>query len=115
MRRKRPYVILKWARSADGFIDLRRKAGDTPEPNWITGMAERVLVHRWRAAEDAILAGGGTVRTDNPSLTSAYWSGKNPVRIIVSRSGNMDPARQPLTAQAETSSLPATTRQISRS
>ncbi len=90
--KQRPYVILKWARSADGYIDLARKAGETPEPNWITGTAERILVHRWRAAEDAILAGGGTVRADNPSLDVRLWKGKNPLRVIVSRSGAMDPA-----------------------
>lgn len=100
--KKRPYVILKWARSADGFIDLHRKPGDTPEPNWITGMTERVLVHRWRATEDAILAGGGTVRADNPSLTVRYWSGKNPVRIIISRSGDMDHGSAAFDSQAET-------------
>ena len=90
--KQRPYVVLKWARSADGYIDLARKAGETPEPNWITGTAERILVHRWRAAEDAILAGGGTVRADNPSLDVRLWKGKNPLRVIVSRSGAMDPA-----------------------
>jgi diaminohydroxyphosphoribosylaminopyrimidine deaminase/5-amino-6-(5-phosphoribosylamino)uracil reductase len=90
--KKRPYVVLKWARSADGYIDLARKAGETPEPNWITGAAERILVHRWRAAEDAILAGGGTVRADNPSLDVRLWKGNNPLRVIVSRSGAMDPA-----------------------
>ncbi|MDX9729206.1 MAG: bifunctional diaminohydroxyphosphoribosylaminopyrimidine deaminase/5-amino-6-(5-phosphoribosylamino)uracil reductase RibD [Bacteroidales bacterium] len=100
--KKRPYVILKWARSADGFIDLQRKPGDTPEPNWITGMSERVLVHRWRAAEDAILAGGGTIRADNPSLTVRYWSGKNPVRVIISRSGDMDHGSSAFNSQAET-------------
>jgi diaminohydroxyphosphoribosylaminopyrimidine deaminase/5-amino-6-(5-phosphoribosylamino)uracil reductase len=89
--KERPYVILKWARSTDGFIDFEREAGDTAEPHWITGNTERILVHRWRAAEDAILAGGGTVRTDNPSLDVRLWSGKNPLRVIVSRSGNMDP------------------------
>lgn len=89
--KKRPYVILKWARSADGFIDLVRKPGDAAEPNWITGMAERVLVHRWRAAEDAILAGGGTIRADNPALNVRFWNGKNPARIIVTRSGNINP------------------------
>lgn len=89
--KKRPYVILKWARSADGFIDLIRKPGDPVEPNWITGMTERVLVHRWRATEDAILAGGGTIRADNPSLNVRLWSGKNPVRIIVTRSGDLNP------------------------
>jgi len=100
--RKRPYVILKWARSADGFIDLQRKPGDPAEPNWITGRAERLLVHRWRAAEDAILAGGGTVRADNPALTVRLWNGKNPVRIIVSRSANMDPRSAVFDGSAET-------------
>jgi len=100
--KKRPYVILKWAQSADGFIDLHRQPGDTPEPNWITGMTERVLVHRWRAAEDAILAGGGTVRADNPSLTVRYWSGKNPVRVIISRSGDMDPHSSAFDGSVET-------------
>ncbi|MCI0522361.1 MAG: bifunctional diaminohydroxyphosphoribosylaminopyrimidine deaminase/5-amino-6-(5-phosphoribosylamino)uracil reductase RibD [Bacteroidales bacterium] len=89
--KKRPYVILKWARSADGYIDFNRSPGEAAEPHWITGMTERVLVHRWRAAEDAILAGGGTVRADNPSLDVRLWRGKNPVRVIVSRSGDLDP------------------------
>ncbi len=88
--KKRPYIILKWACSADGFIDFEREKGDTAGPHWITGMAERVLVHRWRAAEDAILAGGATIRLDNPALDVRYWKGRNPVRIIVSRSGEID-------------------------
>ena len=87
MRSRRPYVILKWARSADGFIDLTGRRVRRSEPHWITGMPERILVHRWRAAEDAILAGGATVRADNPSLDVRLWKGKNPVRVIVSRSG----------------------------
>ena len=88
--RQRPYVILKWARSADGFIDAVRKPGEAAEPHWITGRTERILVHRWRAAEDAILAGGTTIRTDNPSLDVRLWQGKNPLKVIVSRSGNID-------------------------
>ncbi|MDD3736426.1 MAG: bifunctional diaminohydroxyphosphoribosylaminopyrimidine deaminase/5-amino-6-(5-phosphoribosylamino)uracil reductase RibD [Bacteroidales bacterium] len=100
--KKRPYVILKWARSADGYIDLPRSPGDPVEPNWITGKAERLMVHRWRAEEDAILAGGGTVRTDNPSLTVRLWKGRNPVRIIVSRSGNLDPRSAVFDGSAET-------------
>ncbi|MEZ5019677.1 MAG: bifunctional diaminohydroxyphosphoribosylaminopyrimidine deaminase/5-amino-6-(5-phosphoribosylamino)uracil reductase RibD [Bacteroidales bacterium] len=100
--KKRPYVILKWARSADGFIDLCRKPGDPVEPNWITGMAERVLVHRWRAAEDAILAGGGTIRADNPALNVRFWSGRNPVRVIVSRSGAMNRESAAFDGEAET-------------
>lgn len=100
--KQRPYVILKWARSADGFIDLVRNAGDPAEPHWITGMTERILVHRWRAAEDAILAGGGTVRADNPSLDVRLWTGKNPLRVIVSRSGNLDPGSKVLNGSTET-------------
>lgn len=89
--KKRPYVILKWARSSDGFIDLLRKPGDPAETHWITGMTERILVHKWRAAEDAVLAGGGTVRADDPQLNVRYWRGKDPLRVIISRSGNIDP------------------------
>jgi len=100
--RQRPYVILKWARSADGFIDFERKTGDTAEPHWITGNTERILVHRWRASEDAILAGGGTVRADNPSLDVRLWRGKNPLRVIVSRSGNMDPRSKVFDGAVET-------------
>ncbi len=100
--KKRPYVILKWARSADGFIDLARQPGEAAEINWITGMTERILVHRWRAAEDAILVGGGTVRADNPSLDVRLWEGKNPLRIIVSRSGLMDPGSKVFDQSAAT-------------
>lgn len=100
--RQRPYVILKWARSADGFIDLVRSADDPVEPHWITGMTERILVHRWRAAEDAILAGGATIRADNPSLDVRLWTGKNPLRVIVSRSGNIDPHSKVFDGSKET-------------
>ena len=99
--KKRPYVILKWARSADGYIDLHRHQGDAIGPNWITGMTERILVHRWRASEDAILAGGATIRMDNPSLDVRLWNGINPKRIIVSRSGNIDPGSKIFNGAAE--------------
>ncbi len=97
----RPYVILKWARSADGFIDTVRAPGEAIGPHWITGMPERILVHKWRAAEDAILAGGATIRADNPSLDVRFWKGRNPVRIIVSRSGNIDPHAKVLNGPAK--------------
>ncbi len=85
--KKRPYITLKWAESADGFIDMQRGKDFSREPNWITGKPERVLVHRWRAAEEAILVGAGTVRCDNPRLNVRYWTGNDPLRIILSRSG----------------------------
>jgi diaminohydroxyphosphoribosylaminopyrimidine deaminase/5-amino-6-(5-phosphoribosylamino)uracil reductase len=88
--KKRPYIILKWAQSADGFIDIRRKIDTPAGTNWITGKSERVLVHKWRASEQAILVGAGTIRKDNPQLNVRFWNGKDPVRIILSRSGNLD-------------------------
>ncbi|HNY15679.1 MAG TPA: bifunctional diaminohydroxyphosphoribosylaminopyrimidine deaminase/5-amino-6-(5-phosphoribosylamino)uracil reductase RibD [Bacteroidales bacterium] len=88
--KKRPYIILKWAQSADGFLDKERLKNSVREPLWITGNAERVLVHRWRAAEQAILAGAGTIRTDNPRLNVREWTGNDPVRLVLSSSGRLD-------------------------
>ena len=82
---KRPYVILKWAQSRDGFIDKLRKPGDPLEPNWITNQSSRMLVHKWRAEESGIIAGVNTVLTDNPALNVRDWSGKCPVRIVIDR------------------------------
>jgi diaminohydroxyphosphoribosylaminopyrimidine deaminase / 5-amino-6-(5-phosphoribosylamino)uracil reductase len=85
--KKRPYITLKWARSKDGFIDAVRNAGSPVEPRWISGKPERVLVHKWRSEEQAILVGAGTVRNDNPLLNVRYWSGADPLRLILSNSG----------------------------
>jgi diaminohydroxyphosphoribosylaminopyrimidine deaminase/5-amino-6-(5-phosphoribosylamino)uracil reductase len=87
--KNRPYITLKWAQSADGFIDIKRKKDDNPGPGWITGKSERILVHRWRASEQAILAGAETVRIDNPLLNVREWKGNNPVRIILTGSGSL--------------------------
>lgn len=87
--KKRPYITLKWAQSADGFIDMIRPMDSTVEPYWITGKPERVLVHKWRAAEQSILVGAGTIRSDNPGLDVRNWKGNNPVRIILSKSGHL--------------------------
>ena len=85
----RPWVILKWAESADGFIDRERKEGEATGPNWITGKEERVLVHTWRATEDAILAGKRTVIADNPSLDVRYVEGRNPLRVVLGGDGRL--------------------------
>lgn len=87
--KKRPYIILKWAESADGFLDIERKENYLMEPNWITGTSERILVHRWRSSEQAILVGAGTIRADNPRLNVREWKGKDPLRVIISSSGNI--------------------------
>lgn len=85
--KNRPYIILKWAETADGFIApdnmLRKK---TKEPFWITNTYSKQLVHKWRAEEQSILVGTNTVLEDNPKLDVRNWSGKNPTRIVLDRS-----------------------------
>jgi len=85
--KKRPYITLKWAQSADGFLDLLRSDETVLGPNWITGKPEKVLVHKWRASEQSILVGAGTVRTDDPKLNVREWNGNDPLRIVLSNSG----------------------------
>ncbi len=87
--KRRPYVTLKWAQSADGFIDIIRERNTPLEPNWISGKPERILVHRWRATEQSILVGGETIRKDNPGLNVRDWTGKDPLKLILSRSGDI--------------------------
>lgn len=80
--KKRPYVILKWAQSADGFLDKKRVENETGI-NWITQPETKKIVHQWRAEESAILVGKNTALTDNPSLTVREVEGKNPIRILL--------------------------------
>lgn len=87
--KKRPYITLKWAQSADGYIDILRNEGQPVGPSWISGKPERILVHRWRASEESILAGAGTIRKDDPSLNVREWTGTDPLRIILSGSGDL--------------------------
>ena len=89
--KKRPYIILKWAQSADGFIDFIRDDRNIQKPAWITGEAERVLVHKWRCDEQVILAGARTIKMDNPRLNVREWTGDDPVRAILSGSGKIGP------------------------
>lgn len=83
--KKRPYIILKWAQTSDGFIDTVRKTGEPIGINWISHPLSRMLVHKWRSEEQGILAGTNTVLIDNPKLTVREWEGRNPVRIILDR------------------------------
>ena len=81
--KKRPYIILKWAQTADGFTAPETK--NDQKPVWITGTLSRQLVHKWRAEEQAILVGTKTVLEDNPSLTVRDWTGENPVRVVLDK------------------------------
>lgn len=76
-RKKRPYIILKWAQSADGFID-----SITSVPAKISSAETDRLVHEWRTREQAILIGYNTALKDNPKLTARLYPGKNPLRIV---------------------------------
>lgn len=81
MRKKRPYVILKWAQTADGFI-----ARENFNSKWISDQYSRKLVHKWRAEEDAILVGTNTAQYDNPTLNVRDWEGRDPLRVVIDRS-----------------------------
>ncbi len=84
--KKRPYIILKWAETKDGFIaPSAKKRAATPEPFWITNRKSRQLVHQWRSEEQAILVGTNTVLQDNPKLNVREWEGKDPIRVVLDR------------------------------
>ena len=84
--KKRPYVILKWAETRDGFIDIIRKERSEKNPNWISNKISQQLVHKWRSEEQSILVGTNTVINDNPRLNVRRWVGENPVRLILDNS-----------------------------
>ncbi|WP_457615837.1 bifunctional diaminohydroxyphosphoribosylaminopyrimidine deaminase/5-amino-6-(5-phosphoribosylamino)uracil reductase RibD [Lutibacter sp.] len=83
--KKRPYVILKWAETLDGFIDKLRDKQAENMPNWISNQYSQQLVHKMRTEEQAILIGTTTALNDNPKLTARKWYGKNPTRVVLDR------------------------------
>jgi diaminohydroxyphosphoribosylaminopyrimidine deaminase / 5-amino-6-(5-phosphoribosylamino)uracil reductase len=89
--KQRPYIILKWAESKDGFIDIdRSKITYDREKHWISSKAAQQLVHQWRAEEMGILIGGKTANNDNPQLNTRLVKGKNPLRIILCTQEDLD-------------------------
>ena len=92
-QKKRPYVVLKWAETSDGFIAPKKKLKqvqhDKLAPVWITNPYSRQLVHKWRTEEQAILVGTNTVLEDNPKLDARDFKGTNPVRIVLDKSGKI--------------------------
>ena len=79
---RRPFITLKWAQSADGFIDLHRTGG---HPFIFSTPLSSMVVHKRRAEHAAILVGRKTALLDNPSLTTRSWYGKNPVRMVIDK------------------------------
>ncbi|WP_341214817.1 bifunctional diaminohydroxyphosphoribosylaminopyrimidine deaminase/5-amino-6-(5-phosphoribosylamino)uracil reductase RibD [uncultured Wocania sp.] len=98
--KKRPYIILKWAESTDGFIAPKTKSKQ--KPVWITNTFSRQLVHKWRAEEQAILVGTNTVTQDNPSLTTRDWTGQNPIRAIIDKENKLSKDYAVFNNEAET-------------
>ncbi len=95
--KKRPYIILKWAQSADGFFTK-----DVTQQHWITGEQSKRLVHRWRSEEAAILTGTNTVLADNPQLTNRFWNNSGqPIRVVIDKN-----LKLPLTMNVFDGSVP---------
>ena len=80
VRKQRPYIILKWAQTANGFF-----APADGTKKWITSLSSKQLVHRWRTEEDAVLVGKNTALADNPRLNVREWTGRDPIRIVIDK------------------------------
>ncbi|MFA5781673.1 MAG: bifunctional diaminohydroxyphosphoribosylaminopyrimidine deaminase/5-amino-6-(5-phosphoribosylamino)uracil reductase RibD [Bacteroidales bacterium] len=83
--KKRPYIILKWAQTSDGFIGINRDINAEAKPVWISSEEIRVLVHKWRTEEQSIMVGTNTALLDNPRLNARDWTGKSPIRIVLDK------------------------------
>jgi diaminohydroxyphosphoribosylaminopyrimidine deaminase / 5-amino-6-(5-phosphoribosylamino)uracil reductase len=88
-QKNRPYIILKWAQTADSMIDIERLPGSEARPTWITSEKLRMLVHKWRTEEQAIMVGTVTALKDNPRLNVRDWTGPLPVRIVLDENLNL--------------------------
>jgi len=81
--KKRPYIILKWAKTLDGYMDIDRSQPGSNLNYWITNEELKILVHKWRSEESAIMVGTNTAINDNPQLNIRYWQGKQPLRLVL--------------------------------
>lgn len=88
-KEKRPYIVLKWAETQDGYIDISRQEGDPVGTNWITDEVSRTLVHKWRSEETGLMVGTNTILADNPRLNVRRWTGNSPLRITFDRKGRL--------------------------
>ncbi len=88
-QKQRPYIILKWAQTADAYSDYIRQPGDGQKPLQISSAYSQVLVHKLRAESDAILIGSRTALLDNPRLTLRHWPGQHPLRVVMDRKNTL--------------------------
>jgi diaminohydroxyphosphoribosylaminopyrimidine deaminase/5-amino-6-(5-phosphoribosylamino)uracil reductase len=96
-QKKRPFIILKWAETSDGFI--ARADGSS---KWISSEASRTLVHQWRAEEMSILVGSTTAVCDDPHLTVRHTPGQNPLRLVIDRTRSLPPSLHLFDVEAAT-------------
>lgn len=87
-KKRRPYIILKWAQSQDGFIAPETKKNEGPF--YISNSISRQLVHKWRTEEQAILVGYNTIIKDNPKLNAREWRGNQPIRIVLDKNNSLN-------------------------
>jgi diaminohydroxyphosphoribosylaminopyrimidine deaminase/5-amino-6-(5-phosphoribosylamino)uracil reductase len=96
MEEHRPYIILKWAQSADGFTDQFREAGDGRKPVKFSGSFTQMLVHKLRAEEAAVMIGRKTELLDKPALNVRFWKGNNPEKVVADSSKTLQNQLQEL-------------------
>ena len=101
MTKKRPYIILKWAKTEDGYMDVLRPVDRKGIPSWITNKFCKQLVHKWRSEEDAFMVGKHTAIMDDPQLTVREWTGRNPKRITIDFYNNLPKNLAILNKEAE--------------
>ncbi len=101
IEKNRPYIILKWAESADRFI-----AKENFEAVSISSEYSQMLSHKWRSQEDAIMVGTNTAQFDNPNLTVRNWTGRNPVRIVLDLNNRLDKSLNVFNDDAKTITAP---------
>lgn len=98
----RPYITLKWAQSADGFIDAKRHQGEPKTPVVISNSVSKITVHKMRAENMAILVGANTALLDNPRLLTTRWTGNNPLRCAIDSKGVIPDSAHLMSNEAET-------------
>lgn len=99
----RPYIILKWAASKDGFLSpFEYGKSKNQNPVWLTNTYSKQLVHQWRAEEQAILVGSHTALMDNPSLTTRLFNGPNPLRVLIDKALKVPKTSAIFSANAKT-------------
>ena len=89
-QKKRPYIILKWAESADGFIAPKK----SDEQYWLTHPLSKQRVHQWRSQEQAVMIGVQTALNDDPKLNTRLWAGNDPIPVVIDPNGRLSQTKE---------------------